>query len=517
MIDFSSFIKDDGSLNMSKLTKSATGKHQLKLAAEKYGEARPAQLAYRVIHNIDQLPNCKTCSKQLTASNFIDFSRGYRTYCSNSCSSRKDTAEFKTKLENFSSNLKLFTEQIKHCTDIVEVKNERCGHTFNVIYRNIFTNDNYCPTCGGKQRAKIASRAILDRSTAELERLLPLVGTNYSTYLKVVRILTAKTYVQNIEKLNPNRLPLSRYAYNLDHIVPILECYRNRIDVHVAASIENLSVITAKANLSKKAKMIPEGEKLLNAWIEEQKFINTNVNQLYFDQYLEELNGLVKAKLILLDNKQQLVHGEISIFEDEWLWKQKIVKSRLLAQAGLAKRIYARKCKIVEVSSEDATRFCEESHIQGSVQSSVRYGLSLEDKLVALMTFGKPRFNKQYEWELLRYCTTLNSTIVGGASKILAHFKKLHTGNLISYADRRWSTGNLYKTLGFTELTASPPSYFYVDQSKKVRINRVRAQKHKLSMLLGDKFDPALTEAANMSAAGFARVYDCGNLVFSLS
>lgn len=38
------------------------------------------------------------------------------------------------------------------------------------------------------------------------------------------------------------------------------------------------------------------------------------------------------------------------------------------------------------------------------------------------MTFGKPRFNKNYQWELIRDCTKSGYNIIGGTSKIWKHF-----------------------------------------------------------------------------------------------
>lgn len=84
------------------------------------------------------------------------------------------------------------------------------------------------------------------------------------------------------------------------------------------------------------------------------------------------------------------------------------------------------------------------------------------------MTFGKSRFNKKYDWELLRYCTLSNFNIIGGASKLLSYFKKNYGGSIITYADKRWSAGNLYKQLGFTQLKDSPPAYWYFFRKEKV-------------------------------------------------
>jgi hypothetical protein len=203
----------------------------------------------------------------------------------------------------------------------------------------------------------------------------------------------------------------------------------------------------------------------------------------------------------------------IHIFEDEWLDKPEIVKSRLLVAAGKAKRIFARKCILKPVPVSAAFAFQRESHLQGPVGSQVRLGLYEHDILVALMTFGTPRFNKAFDWELLRYCTAPGITVVGGASKLLKTFKAEHPGKLISYADRRWSTGHLYRMLGMTEGEPSPPSFYYIKHG--ARHNRMTMQKHKLLDLLGDKFDSTASASENLASAGYRKIYDCGSRVFT--
>ena len=84
--------------------------------------------------------------------------------------------------------------------------------------------------------------------------------------------------------------------------------------------------------------------------------------------------------------------------------------------------------------------------------------------------------------------------------------------SLVSYADRRWSAGGLYKSLGFEFVGNSPPNYFYTDGD--MRMNRMGFQKHKLGGILSD-FDPSKSEKENMFANGYRIIYDCGNMVFS--
>lgn len=177
--------------------------------------------------------------------------------------------------------------------------------------------------------------------------------------------------------------------------------------------------------------------------------------------------------------------------------------------------LYARKCHIKLVSFIEAKQFLEDNHMQGGRSiGSVRYGLFNDEKLISIMTFGKPRFGSNTEWELIRYCTKINTKIIGGASRLLQYFKKNNKGSIISYANRRWSDGNLYNILGFSLSHISVPSYEWV--STKHTYSRYQTQKHKLYGLLGDRFDKSKTEIENMDSAGFYQIFDCGNLVFIL-
>ena len=203
----------------------------------------------------------------------------------------------------------------------------------------------------------------------------------------------------------------------------------------------------------------------------------------------------------------QLIH----INEDEWQNKQSIVKSRIKALLGFSTKIYARKCTVREVDLVEAVKFLTTNHIQGTCNAKFRYGLYLEDNLVALMTFGTPRFTNNYTYELLRYCSVLDHTVIGGASKLLKAFRTLHSGSIISYADKRWSKGNLYSKLGFTFSHDSVPNYRYYKGTES--LSRQQCQKHKL---VEQGYDPKLTEKEIMKERGYHAVYDSGNSVWVL-
>ena len=205
----------------------------------------------------------------------------------------------------------------------------------------------------------------------------------------------------------------------------------------------------------------------------------------------------------------RLVH----VFEDEWKEKKEIVEDRIRSILGIGQtRIFARKCVIAEIDSKTANEFLEQNHLQGGDNSSIRYGLYHGDELVAAMTFGKPRFSKSHDWELIRFASKCGCNVVGGASKLLNHFRSSHSGSIVSYADRRHSDGNLYEKLGFMQVGVSKPNYWYVRGGEK--LSRYACQKHRLKDVLGDAFDPNLSEFENMSLNGWTRVHDCGNMVF---
>lgn len=205
----------------------------------------------------------------------------------------------------------------------------------------------------------------------------------------------------------------------------------------------------------------------------------------------------------------KLVH----IWEHEWKFKQAAVKHRLSYLLGAEKAIYARKCTAMPISAAEANKFCREYHLQGDCKAKLYYGLYKDEELMAVMSFGTPRFNKRYQWELLRYCS--KQRIIGGAGKLLKMFEReVKPKSLITYANRAWSDGNMYLQLGFEFSGISAPNYVYI--KGEAVIPRYKAQKHKLKALLGaENYDETKTETENMLSNGYLKFYDCGNLSFS--
>lgn len=211
-------------------------------------------------------------------------------------------------------------------------------------------------------------------------------------------------------------------------------------------------------------------------------------------------------KTIACDNRDIKL---LTIFEDEWRSNQLLVKSMIKNHIHGSSRIFARKCGIAEITSKEANLFLKQNHIQGSGRSNYRCGLFFEDKLVAVMTFSKSNISRKInEWEINRFCSILNTNIVGGASRLFKYFVNFHHPNIvISYADRRWSTGNVYYKLGFELDSITPVNYWYWKPNDFTRYHRYTLRKNKDD-------DQSLTEFKNRDLQGWNRIYDCGNYKF---
>jgi hypothetical protein len=244
-----------------------------------------------------------------------------------------------------------------------------------------------------------------------------------------------------------------------------------------------------------------------------------------------EINGIYwhceekgKSKKYHLDKTIECEKSHIhliQIYDSEWLdpVKHDIVKSKLNHLLGRSIKIPARKCQVKEIDNKLYQSFVERNHLQGFIASGIKIGLFYQDQLVSAAGFGKSRFNKQFQFELLRYCSEKYHTVVGGLSKILAYFDRL-VGNVgvISYADRRWTNsinGNLYQNSGFELIGQSDPNYKYFHLNNPgLLLSRNQFQKHLLAEKLSI-FDPDLSEYQNMSLNRYYRIWDCGNLIYS--
>lgn len=178
--------------------------------------------------------------------------------------------------------------------------------------------------------------------------------------------------------------------------------------------------------------------------------------------------------------------------------------------------IYARKCRIKTVSQQEAKSFINKYHLQGYARDSIRVGLYSDDELVAIMTFGKPRYNKNYEYELIRFCSS--QKVIGGADKLFSYFKNTYLpSSIISYCDNSKFTGQTYLKLGFELKSSGQPSkhWFNIKTGEHITDNLLRKQG--FDRLLGKEYGCYGKGTSNetlMREHSFVEIWDCGQSTY---
>lgn len=316
----------------------------------------------------------------------------------------------------------------------------------------------------------------------------------YSELLKI----SGLTDTSGRRALKKNNIKLNDYGKSLPEqdLIDFIETLKVPYLAHVKGMLENkqyeLDIVFPKYNIA----------------IELDGVYYHSSKNIEEDNYMSKrhLNKTEQCE----DKGIQLLH----IFENEWedLTKKEIWKSVIRNKLGLTEtKIYARKCVLSEISNKQAKEFCDLNHLQGGIYGSLNLGLFYKGELVQVAILAKPRFNKNYRYELLRLCSKLNTVVVGGASKLLKDLS-----NVVSYANRRWSIGKVYQSSGFNYVKKTNPCYWYwhsIRNDSKLQ-HRSTFQKHRLPYLL-DTFDPNLTEQENMYNNKYKRIWDCGNLVYA--
>lgn len=191
----------------------------------------------------------------------------------------------------------------------------------------------------------------------------------------------------------------------------------------------------------------------------------------------------------------------------DWDDQEKVIK--LVVKSD---RVYARECEIKQVELTDAIDFINTYHLQNYAKDSIRLGLYYNNELVSIMTFGKPRYNNKYTWELVRYCSSKN--VIGGIEKLFKYFLDNYDGDIISYCDKSKFSGESYYKLGFTLIRDGKPCKHWYNIKTKQHITDNYLRQRGYDQLFGTSFGKGTSNEMLMLENGFVEVYDCGQYTF---
>lgn len=481
--------------------KKYSGKKVKKMVEDTNEKHRSLSFLYSVAKEVE-IPLCQHCKKEKVELRSIK--HGYRKYCSTECylesqseRNKKNNAAFnKRKSKEIE---KLYEARLQKASDFY-VENElttikNVSDMFDLPQARL---RGYLVSNGmvdSKRQNKLFSYNIncnmkeVNEKLSDLKWVRQKIDEGWSSRNFSECLNCSKNYV--CVKLRENGIPLSDFTQPSSYEIQI----HNILDSY---GIE----------YQKNDRSILEGKEI-DVFIKD-KNIAIEINGVYWHQ---DYDGSKKdyhlKKTIMTESKGiRLLHFTDKELDSKIEKVDSIIKSSL----GLSKKIYARTCEMKEINSKMYKEFMEKNHVQGSVNSSIRIGLFFDSELVSVMGIAKSRFDKSYQYELIRFSNNLGVNVVGGASKMFKMFiNKYEPESVISYCQRRLFTGKVYEQMGMKKIKYTPPNYVWVHNNRKDDVKtRYETQKHKLK-----ECPKEMTESEYMKRQGYMKIYDCGQIVFA--
>lgn len=501
---------------------------------------------YCIYNKIYQIQYCKHCKKNPVE--FRSFSYGYNDFCCYDCA-----YESKQRIENHKKTLQFkYGNNITNISQLNSVKEKRERKS---LENRGCKNPAQDPIVKDKIKMTVKSNwgeefdyylQTPDKLKKTIETSRKIYGTDWPTQSEQVKEIIrvnnrnkrgcdyhVQEHLINIPDLNKEFIEYNFLDKNKHFDCDGFQIYFNCSPATAYKKLQSLDIqYKHKKTISDEENQLYEF--LLNYLDKSQIVRNTQeiISPFELDMYLPEYNvaieynGLFWHCEVNKPNKNyhllKTIHCNkqnirlFHIFEHEWVdvFKRNIWESMILSNLGFNGKIYARKCNIDFIDHKTKNEFLQHNHIQGKCQSSVNIGLFYEQELVSVMTFSKTRYNKNFTWELLRFCTKKYHTIIGGFSKLLKYFRNNYNGSIVTYADLKYSNGDVYRKNGFTKGQFNRPSYFYCKNYEV--LNRMQTQKNKLSRIL-KWYNSNLTEKENMINNGWNVVWDCGTIQFYMN
>ena len=239
--------------------------------------------------------------------------------------------------------------------------------------------------------------------------------------------------------------------------------------------------------------------------------IAIEVNGAYWHSQYDRLYHQSK-KVECMDAGIDLIHVGEDDINDPRRWA--IIKSIISNRLGKSSSRYgARELVLKEVNSKIARGFYNDNHLQGYIHAETHLALVKQGDVIAMISMGRVRYKSNHAYELYRSCVKIGCSVAGGISRLINHFRRHHSGSIISYVDLDYFSGSSFK--GWTFLSITQPGYKWTNG--KTTFSRYQTQKSQLPTLLQDKFRADLTEEQNMMNSGFFKVFNSGNAVFEIA
>lgn len=212
-----------------------------------------------------------------------------------------------------------------------------------------------------------------------------------------------------------------------------------------------------------------------NLKFEEKKYIG-KYPDFIINNIVIECDGLYWHSELNLDKKYHKEKRQYYInkgytplffYEDEILNKLPIIESIILNKLNKSKRVFARKCKIIELETKIANLFFENNHLMGKGKGRT-FALLYKNEVITCIRVIK----KNNGLDISRFASKIGYSNIGGFSKLIKNIENNTDYNSIqTFIDLRYGQGDYLEGLGFKSDKKDYLSFYWTDF--KSRFNRM--------------------------------------------
>lgn len=486
-----------------------------------------SESVYCYLNDMGSPPKCPVCGNGASYKSFI---KGYGTYCSTRCANKDNAADQ-------SATKKAWSD--KHIADIVD---KRCNTN---LAKYGVSNPAQLEEIKQKIKETCLDRYGVEYSAQSITKREKTIATNLSRYGHDVPtksdVIKDKIQKTIKEKLGSQYYTSTSQSHIPENVIAKLSDRDWLVSMHVdqnysAYSISKLLGVDitvvhsrfVKFNIQHHPIKDTMPERMISDILKgfdisfikrDRNILNGKELDFYIPEYnlAIEYNGLYYHSYnIIPTSKQKLRHYNkfiecenkgIHLIQYNTLDFDKL-KTFIAAKIGRINKIYARKCTIDFIDHLTYKDILDRNHLQKSNTCQVKIGLSYQGQVMGVMGFSK----KGDGWELSRMAFD-NVQIVGGASKMLKFFRSKYNGPIVSHSSNAYSTGKVYRLLGFHLKKEYKSDLWYTNGN--VLYNRQNFMKNKLSKKL-NHYDDNLTEQCNMINNGYRIYYGPGTRTWVL-
>lgn len=462
--------------------------------------------------DLNEIPKCLECNNNVTYLGSIN--RGFSKFCSITCSNKSIITNNKRKIKYSSKEFIIIKEKSvikRKKTNLKKYGVDNPMKNLNVKNKlkktnikkygvsNVFKSE--------KIKNKIKETNLKKYGVKHLSKIPKYHKNKTIKMIKTVNNLTVEKVSKKLSlntsdvSYNGNNFLIKNYCNKHPEFIINKNNYysRNRFNVNVCTKCNPISDNRSISEVS----VLNFCEDIVGYKLN-KKIINNREIDIYIPEYNIgfEYDGLYwhSDKFYTKNehlNKTQLAEKNgiklYHIFEDEWIYKRKIVKSIIRNKLNSFDWIYDVKCcDISEIYNiKQIKKFYYENFIYNIDIFEYNIGLYNNNDLISIITIKKIKNNS---FEIIGYCNKLNTNIKNGFDEMLLYFiEKYKPKEIVIKIDVRYNNNTPFLNFKFKKIYQFEPQCWFFNRNKMIRYSII-----------------------NNNLNENIKIFDCGKSVFKL-